>query len=814
MKKTAILLAVILSFAMCFTFGASAEILAEFEQDGISYEIYRVGMEVGIAVTDVDEELSGNVTFPQNFDDVQVKKIGSNAFSNCTAITEVVIPSTVYQIGDNAFSGCTALGTVTLGSGVKDIGKNIFSGCASLEKITVAEGNTAFSTDENGALYNLNKTALVYCPSYVAGESCSIAEGVTTVKSGAFCDCAELKNLTIASTVDVIEAGAFEGSGIYDDQANWENGALYIGEYLIEVNTAEESFEIKEGTAKVAQKAFVSSEVAAVSFPESMLKIADSGAFFDSKVNSCYIPSTVEEIDRLALNGLTVYYAGTQEQWNTLSGENGILAAAVYFNHLEAGHSFTNYQSDNNATLLADGTKTAYCDYGCGEKDTVADEGSMIAFVKPESVTSVTTPSSITLNWTAMEGATGYRIYYMTANGWKKCATLTGTTHTFSNLKAGAKFNFAVRAYNIDGDVLTWAPSYTTHETAVQPEMPAKITSTQNEDGIRLTWTAVKGATGYRVYIKTAEGWKKRVDTVKTTQTMLNFDKATKYTFAVRPFIKTADTVIWGSYRTYQGATSPSYTNVEDFKNESGTITIGCNGGKGADVWEFYYKKPEESKYKLYARTKEYKSYTFNNLTGGTKFDFIMRAGVYKEDGIAWSHYSSCRVKVNYRIDRYVDFVNRGQFGFVAHDGNGAYTTVAVKNYKYCVEVRADGQKERMLFDEPKGYCYLIDDTNKLYYAEKDEYAAREAYYSTRELFLRRVEFKTTKETSGGKTYIVESYSNNGATLKYYFDGANLVKEVGIMDGEILYTTYYTKFSKTVSDSYFTVPSNYTRVTA
>lgn len=545
---------------------------------------------------------------------------------------------------------------------------------------------------------------------------------------------------------------------------------------------------------------------------------------------------------------LTVHYCGTQQDWDIICAGNDVLAGKTL--HLAEkvaetpakceetgltegvrcaacdkwfieqseipalGHSFTDYQPDGNATIFADGTKTAYCDNDCGEWETLPDEGSKLVFGKPESVTSVTTTSSITLNWTEVKGATGYRIFYMTANGWKKCATLTDTTRTFSNLKAGAKFNFAVRAYNIDGDVLTWAPSYTTHETAVQPEMPAKITSTQNEDGIRLTWTAVKGATGYRVYIKTAEGWKKRVDTVKTTQTMLNFDKATKYTFAVRPFIKTADTVIWGSYRTYQGATSPSYTNVEDFKNESGTITIGCNGGKGADVWEFYYKKPEESKYKLYARTKEYKSYTFNNLTGGTKFDFIMRAGVYKEDGIAWSHYSSCRVKVNYRIDRYVDFVNRGQFGFVAHDGNGAYTTVAVKNYKYCVEVRADGQKERMLFDEPKGYCYLIDDTNKLYYAEKDEYAAREAYYSTRELFLRRVEFKTTKETSGGKTYIVESYSNNGATLKYYFDGANLVKEVGIMDGEILYTTYYTKFSKTVSDSYFTVPSNYTRVTA
>ena len=41
------------------------------------------------------------------------------------------------------------------------------------------------------------------------------------------------------------------------------------------------------------------------------------------------------------------------------------------------GHSFTNYISDNNATCLKDGTKTAKCD-NCDEKDTVTDEGSAL----------------------------------------------------------------------------------------------------------------------------------------------------------------------------------------------------------------------------------------------------------------------------------------------------------------------------------------------------------------------------------------------------------------------------------------------------
>ena len=41
-------------------------------------------------------------------------------------------------------------------------------------------------------------------------------------------------------------------------------------------------------------------------------------------------------------------------------------------------HKYTNYISDDNATCIQDGTKTAECDYGCGTTDTVTNEGSKL----------------------------------------------------------------------------------------------------------------------------------------------------------------------------------------------------------------------------------------------------------------------------------------------------------------------------------------------------------------------------------------------------------------------------------------------------
>ena len=44
----------------------------------------------------------------------------------------------------------------------------------------------------------------------------------------------------------------------------------------------------------------------------------------------------------------------------------------------KSSHKYTNYISDDNATCIQDGTKTAECDYGCGTTDTVTDEGSKL----------------------------------------------------------------------------------------------------------------------------------------------------------------------------------------------------------------------------------------------------------------------------------------------------------------------------------------------------------------------------------------------------------------------------------------------------
>ncbi len=64
-----------------------------------------------------------------------LKEIGKDAFSGCTELKSVTLPSTIVTVYDNAFSGCTKLTDVTvLGTNVT-LKNNVFSGCTAMNKI-------------------------------------------------------------------------------------------------------------------------------------------------------------------------------------------------------------------------------------------------------------------------------------------------------------------------------------------------------------------------------------------------------------------------------------------------------------------------------------------------------------------------------------------------------------------------------------------------------------------------------------------------------------------------------------------------------
>jgi spore germination protein YaaH len=88
--------------------------------------------------------------------------------------------------------------------------------------------------------------------------------------------------------------------------------------------------------------------------------------------------------------------------------------------------------------------------------------------------------SSITLNWAAVTGASGYYVYMASPNdsNYTKIATVTGTNLVKSGLTANTKYWFYVAAYNRYG-----ASPASTHVTAttLQNIIPSPITTTKKQ---------------------------------------------------------------------------------------------------------------------------------------------------------------------------------------------------------------------------------------------------------------------------------------------------------------------------------------------
>ena len=127
-----------------------------------------------------------------------VKSIGNGAFSGCTSLEGVMLPSGLETIGDDAFNVCYAATWISIPQTVTSIGNRAFRYCTVMGGATLPNGLTslgsnAFERCSNFATINIPKT-LTYIPSgcftYNHGLSMiDLHDGITSIGDSAFYHC-------------------------------------------------------------------------------------------------------------------------------------------------------------------------------------------------------------------------------------------------------------------------------------------------------------------------------------------------------------------------------------------------------------------------------------------------------------------------------------------------------------------------------------------------------------------------------------------------------------------------------------------------
>lgn len=296
-------------------------------------------------------ETNNVVIIPNQVNNIEVKEIKKELFLNNIYIEKLVIPETVTTLGYRMCYGCTNLKEVNLPDNISVIPDYAFEKCTLLEKINIPQSlvqirNDAFAESgikefiapdsfkeiwgyafkdcKNLEKVDLNKTTSIGDMSF---ENCTKLSSIvlpnTLVELGTyvFSGCTLLNNIKMPSNPIEITNTFIYGSGYYNDAKNWENGILYVDNYLITTNNDllnQQSINVKEGTIVIAINAFTNNgkNLKSIVLPEG-LKIIGSSAFSSlyslSQIN---IPSSVISIGNNAFASTDLYE--NQSNW-----ENG-----------------------------------------------------------------------------------------------------------------------------------------------------------------------------------------------------------------------------------------------------------------------------------------------------------------------------------------------------------------------------------------------------------------------------------------------------------------------------------------------------------
>lgn len=405
-----------------------------------------------------------DIVIPSEIDDHVVKYISDNAFDpngnsyisydgERAPIENVLISDSVTEIGQWAFNNCTSLTNVRLPNNITKIEMYTFSGCSSLENIT-------------------------------------IPNSVTEIESWAFRDCVSLQNISLGKNIRM-GTGVFDNTAYYNDEKNWDNGVLYIGEYLLSGARVKGNYAIKNGTTTIVENAFYNcseltgitipdsvveignwafdncTALASVTLPNSITKISDTTFYGCESLKSITIPDSVTEIGNNAfafcqsLTSITIPNSVTKLGFSAFAWCESLTSANIGNGVTSLELTFTQCPSLTDVSI-GNGVKTMIATFsGCS---------SLKELVIPDGVTTLE-------HYDGGEGAP-YGIFDF-------CESLIRVTipDSVTNIS-----DLAFRAYSAQEPfTVVCSKDSTAYQYAVEHEYPYELTDASKPEGIAFT---------------------------------------------------------------------------------------------------------------------------------------------------------------------------------------------------------------------------------------------------------------------------------------------------------------------------------------
>ena len=149
----------------------------------------------------------------------KLKLIDKQAFSACTSLKKINLPSSVKNIETSAFWGCKSLNSIKLPKNLKKIGEAAFTNCKSIKSITIPKG-----------IKKIEKTTFAGCSSL---KKVTILSNIKSIGYTAFSDCKKLSKVVIKNKNKAPKIAKIKGKPEpYSDESAFSNTKKGIKFYV------------------------------------------------------------------------------------------------------------------------------------------------------------------------------------------------------------------------------------------------------------------------------------------------------------------------------------------------------------------------------------------------------------------------------------------------------------------------------------------------------------------------------------------------------------------------------------------------------
>ena len=177
-----------------------------------------------------------------------ITEIPENAFSNCTSLKTVKLPSTVTKIADDAFVNCKKLEEIQGLSNCKisEIGKDAFAGCYNLKTFDISSATITSLPD-------------TICSNMYALTSIHLPKTLTSIGTSALEGCKKLEEITGISDCKLtsIGANAFASCSALKEVDLSKSSFTALPTSAFAKDTALTSVKLPDSLTEIGEKAFV-----------------------------------------------------------------------------------------------------------------------------------------------------------------------------------------------------------------------------------------------------------------------------------------------------------------------------------------------------------------------------------------------------------------------------------------------------------------------------------------------------------------------------------------------------------------------------